>query len=467
MQIKLQIIISDNNKSIKKDVICIERENLSVETLGLTLNESKLLTSNVQKIMTEYQVLCALPSQRKCPCCGKMRSINGYNVLTYRTLFGKLHLRSPRLHECGCDSKAGTFSPLAKILNERTSPELKYLQSKWASLMTLGTTEKLLEEVFPIQTHTSSILYNTHQVATRLEKELSDERYMFIDGCPYEWAKLPIPEPALTVGIDGGYVHGREGENRKAGWFEVIVGKSMQEEKPSKRFGFVVDYDEKPKRRLYEVLKSQGLQMNQAITFLSDGGDTVRNLQLYLSPTAEHILDWFHITMRITVMQQMAKGVVIEKDDHLDLNKELDSVKWYLWHGNTFKALRNIDSLIFDLDSRFYDTKDSKGKKLLQTLEEFETYIQNNKNCIPNYGDRYRHNETISTAFVESTVNEVITKRMVKKQQMRWTKKGAHLLLQVRIQALNRELKNCFYKWYPNMIKEETSYANDSAQAAA
>ena len=42
----------------------------------------------------------------------------------------------------------------------------------------------------------------------------------------------------------------------------------------------------------------------QAITFLSDGGDTVRDLQLYLSPLAEHLLDWFHITMRITVLRQ-------------------------------------------------------------------------------------------------------------------------------------------------------------------
>ena len=36
--------------------------------------------------------------------------------------------------------------------------------------------------------------------------------------------------------------------------------------------------------------------------FLSDGGDTVRDLQMYLSPESEHWLDWFHITMRLTVM---------------------------------------------------------------------------------------------------------------------------------------------------------------------
>lgn len=118
---------------------------------------------------------------------------------------------------------------------------------------------------------------------------------MFIEGCQYEWEALPHPDAPLTVGIDGGYVRGRDGDNRKAGNFEIIVGKSMPQQGANKRFGFVNGYDTKPKRRLFELLKSQGMQFNQPITFLSDGGDTVRDLQLYLNPEAEHLLDWLHI----------------------------------------------------------------------------------------------------------------------------------------------------------------------------
>jgi hypothetical protein len=44
-----------------------------------------------------------------------------------------------------------------------------------------------------------------------------------------------------------------------------------------------------------------------------------------------------------------------------------------------------------------------------------------------------------------------ISRRMAKKQQMRWTKKGAHLLLQLRIKTLNDDLHNLFIKWYPGM----------------
>jgi hypothetical protein len=64
---------------------------------------------------------------------------------------------------------------------------------------------------------------------------------------------------------------------------------------------------------------------------------------------------------------------------------------------------------------------------------------------------RYRAGEAISTAFTESAVNQVISKRMVKKQQMRWTPRGAHLLLQVRTRVLNGQLAGDFHRWYPSL----------------
>ncbi len=52
------------------------------------------------------------------------------------------------------------------------------------------------------------------------------------------------------------------------------------------------------------------MQVNQQVTFLSDGGDTVRDLQLYLNPQGEYLLDWFHIAMRFTVLAQFVKGLL-------------------------------------------------------------------------------------------------------------------------------------------------------------
>ena len=46
-------------------------------------------------------------------------------------------------------------------------------------------------------------------------------------------------------------------------------------------------------------------------------------------------------------------------------------------------------------------------------------------------------------------MNQVISKRMVKKQQMRWSQRGAHLLLQIRTRVLNGEWEATFRTWYP------------------
>ncbi len=88
----------------------------------------------------------------------------------------------------------------------------------------------------------------------------------------------------------------------------------------------------------------------------------------------------------------------------------------------------------------------------LAALRMWEVHLYS---FIPNYGDRYRHDEMISTAFVESAVNYVISKRFVKKQQMRWTQRGAHLLLQTRVQVLNDDLRKTFGRWFPGMREEE------------
>jgi hypothetical protein len=455
MRIKIQVVIeSDSHDTpVTEEVACIQREDLAPETLGLTLDEAKDLLANVQANMVREQIEEYIEQQRRCPLCGKVRGQKGHKDIVFRTLFGKMEIPSPRLYTCSCQSQEKkSFSPLAERLPERTAPELLYLQTKWASLMSYGLTIERLEEVLPIHVNVATVSRNIQAMAERIESELGDEQHMYVEGCQRDWESLPIPDGPITVGLDGGYVHARDGTNHKAGSFEVIVGKIITEAGVRKNFGFVNGYDQKPKRRLFEILKAQGLQMNQNITFLSDGGDTVRELQLYLSPFAEHWLDWFHITMRITVMRQIAKGL---PDDKLlkDIDTDLERVKWYLWHGNVFRALQVIGDIQMDLDS--VENGSPALSKMGRHISEFNTYIANNGAFIPNYGDRYRYGEMISTAFAESTVNQVVSKRMVKKQQMRWTQRGAHMLLQVRTKVLNDDWRDAFCRWYPSMTPTE------------
>jgi hypothetical protein len=58
----------------------------------------------------------------------------------------------------------------------------------------------------------------------------------------------------------------------------------------------------------------------------------------------------------------------------------------------------------------------------------------------PGYAEAYRNGERISTAHVESTVNQLINWRMCKKHQMGWSRAGAQQLLHVKTAIINGRL---------------------------
>src|SRR5262245_44760060 len=98
-------------------------------------------------------------------------------------------------------------------------------------------------------------------------------------------------------------------------------------------------------------------------------------------------------------------------------------------------------------------------KRFARTAAEFLTYIANNAGAIPNYAERWRYGERVATSFVESTVNLVVGKRFAKRQQMQWSKQGAHLLLQTRTRTLDGTLRPMFARWYPAMAANDPNAA--------
>lgn len=463
----------------QQEIADLRRSEAQSETIGLTLEESKAVLHELQQTMVEQQVSDYLEQQRPCPHCQKRRPLKERQTAPFRTLFGIIQVPNPRWDHCVCqEQEQRTFRPLTALLPERTSPELLYLETKWAALASYGLTAKLLHEVLPIDPQHSAVTVRNHllSVAERSEAAMGAEQTMFLEDCEAERGPLPIPNGPLSVGLDGAIVRARRDPSRAraSNLFEVIAGKSIlsfrrddPEDAPptSKCFALVQSFDQKPKRRLFDLLQSQGLQANQQVTFFSDGGDTVRKLPQYLNPEAEHILDWFHLTMRITVLQQCARGlqklIVTAPDataqDEESLARRLESVKHYLWHGNSAKALDRLRDLADELEEGLGCKEDGAQQprlgqdaaaRMLKYILELEAYLTNNAGFIVNYGERYRNGERISTGFVESTVNQVVSKRMVKNQQMQWTPRGAHLLLQVRTQVLNEDWSKTFRTWY-------------------
>ena|ERR1700680_188948 len=124
MKLRLQLVlVSDSGQEQVQDVAQLEREGVTIETLGLSLAEGKLILKKVQEAMVQEQVNDALLCLRCCPDCGKVRHGRGHHDVTIRTVFGNVELRSPRLGHCACRPHAEkTFSPL------RLCPLSFYLQ---------------------------------------------------------------------------------------------------------------------------------------------------------------------------------------------------------------------------------------------------------------------------------------------------------------------------------------------------
>ena len=191
MKITVQVVLhaDDDTQTVVREAFTLNRETLTPDTMGLQLREAKDLLAAVQDTLVEYQVTTELAAQVDCPDCGIPRRHKDSRPIVMRTLFGTLRLDSPRWWTCPCaPGSARTFSPLAAVLRERTTPELSYLQARFAGLVSYGLSADLLNEILPLgrALHATTVRRQVQATAQRLEDELSEEQPTFITGCQDE-----------------------------------------------------------------------------------------------------------------------------------------------------------------------------------------------------------------------------------------------------------------------------------------
>ncbi len=133
MKFRIQIAIESEiagEPEIVHEVTTLARGTLKAEEIGLTLSEAKSILGEIQHTMVEQQVLGFIAEHELCPKCSQKLPRKGKHDLPFRTVFGKINLESPRFYQCHCQTATRTsFSPLADLLQERTAPELLYLET--------------------------------------------------------------------------------------------------------------------------------------------------------------------------------------------------------------------------------------------------------------------------------------------------------------------------------------------------
>ena len=84
------------------------------------------------------------------------------------------------------------------------------------------------------------------------------------------------------------------------------------------------------------------------------------------------------------------------------------------------------------------------SRKLWTALQALDGYLVGQSERLVNYGERHRAGLRVGTALTEGTANFLVNRRMAKSQQMRWSRRGADRLLQVRCAVYNGTLGSGF-----------------------
>ena len=70
-------------------------------------------------------------------------------------------------------------------------------------------------------------------------------------------------------------------------------------------------------------------------------------------------------------------------------------------------------------------------------MRAVDRYLRGQSSYLVNDAERHRAGLRVGTALTEGSANFLVNRRMAKSQQMRWSRRGADLLLQVRCAVHN------------------------------
>ena len=319
----------------------------------------------------------------------------------------------------------------------RSTPELDRLQAHLSALMTYRTAAEVLAQMFPVDAgnNPETLRRHTFKVAESLPMPAP--------------VKPAPPAEAIAVTLDSTFIRScEEGERH----LEV-------------RLGNVETATGRPtgvRRRCQSRHRPRGADPPQSRRCWAHQGHGVDRLHRRLSRAAAHpprcrrhrapILDWFHIAMRLQHLTQTADGLSSDDPERAAAKavivEEVDRLRWRLWNGKAKDAqpasIASARSCTTSGASRAAADPSRPRASCGPRLQALDDYLAGQSDWLVNYAERHRAGLRVGTAITEGTANFLVNRRMNKSQQMRWSRRGADLLLQVRCAVYNGTLGSGF-----------------------
>jgi hypothetical protein len=430
-----------------------EFEGLASGEIGLSSDDGKRIMSALQAFVVKQEFATYALARRVCVSCESLRPVKDYTTRKIRTVFGTVAVKNPRWLVCRCcfPHFSMAFTVLGEICPDRATPDLMELTARLGSMLPYRKAAELLAEFLPIEPTEShqTVRKRTLKLGARLEDQsLLRERESPPLACKRRQLELAMTDDPLrefVVSIDTAHI--RSADQKMGRDFEIVVarcGRGGRGMPPGHYFATSNTSQRELRARTLQALQFEGFSGHGEVTILSDGAEIMKRLPRALPKPTTHIIDWFHLAMKIRPMQQIADHIVGSRPILCGIlaviDAEIKALKWKLWHGQVGRAICALEKITADIDQlgREGDLSAARFSSLGQQLL---TYIRSNRTALVDYGARYRAGRRVSTSLAESAVNSLVAKRMVQSQQMRWSPSGAHLMLQVRAAMANGNLR--------------------------
>jgi len=401
------------------DVMEISRPDSlrDVVDLGLTLDEAKQILARVQQAVVAAQARGHAALRPDCPACGGRCHLKDWRSRRVATPFGEVTVRLPRFLCPGCGRReAGVGWPA----HCRSTPELDRLQAHLSALMTYRVAAGVLAHLLPVAAGTSheTLRGRTLRAGERLRDAAATR----------PGATAVVAASAIALGLDATFVRScHRGERH----LEVRVGDAETPDGGRQVFGAVAKSGTDVAALIRRALDSVGRTGDTALTAFTDGCPGLRSVLADAGVTSPPILDWFHLSMRLRHAEQAAEGLPADAPDQSQAKAaivaEVERLRWRAWNGKAKDArvtLKRVRALLPAVEGE-------PARKLRRALRAVDRYLRGQGAWLVDYAERHRAGLRVGTSVTEGTANFLVNRRMAKSPQMRWSRRGADLLLQV------------------------------------
>ena len=346
------------------------------------------------------------------------------------TVFGRVALRLPRFRCVGCGS---TVTGVSWPSHCRSTPELDRLRAYLSALMSYRSAATVLKAPLPVA--------GGGRPETLRNPHAENRRELRHSPLPMP----PAPSAELSVAADSTYIRSCEPGERH---LEVQVGNVETRAGTRHVFAAVTKSDIEAAEVIERCLAGAGRTAGTRLTAFTDGCAGLRKLLTDIGVTEPPILDWFHIAMGLQHLRQAGRGLPTrDQAQHTAkavIVEAVERLRWWLWHGKAKDARVTIDHIRGVMrayrDQQAQWRKHGAARQFWAALLGFDGYLTGQSAWLVNYAERHRAGLRVGTSITEGAANHLVNRRMNKSQQMRWSRHGADLLLQVRCAVYNGQI---------------------------